>query len=80
MTKKTAATKRESASRHAIARGNKHGPALVESYLPAGSTERTVAGVASAALGALLLAALIGVGPAALAGAAGYVVYHETAR
>ena len=52
--------------------------AAVESLLPAGSQERAAAGIAAAAGGALLAAVLLGVGPAALAGAAGYVVYLET--
>ena len=56
------------------------GFATVESYLPAGSAQRTVAGIAAAAGGALVAAAVLGVGPAALAGAAGYLVYRETCR
>jgi len=50
----------------------------IESYLPAGSPQRTTAEIVAAAGGALLVAGLIGVGPAALAGAAGYLVYRET--
>jgi len=46
--------------------------------LPAGSRERAAAGIAAAAGGALLAAVVLGVGPAALAGAAGYLVYRET--
>ena len=81
MTKATVRRKREPPPKHhVIAKANNDGLAMVENYLPAGSTERTVAGVAAAAVGALLAAALLGVGPAALAGAAGYVVYHEAAR
>jgi len=53
---------------------------LIETYLPAGSPQRAVAGIGAAVVGALLAAAVVGVGPAALAGAAGYVVYHETHR
>lgn len=52
----------------------------VESYLPAGSRQRTFAKIAAAAGGALIAAAVLGVGPAALAGAAGYLVYRETHR
>lgn len=52
----------------------------VESYLPVGSRQRTFAKIAAAAGGALLAAAVLGVGPAALAGAAGYLVYRETHR
>lgn len=53
---------------------------MLESYLPAGSRERTAAKIAAAAGGALIAAAVLGVGPAALAGAAGYLVYRETHR
>jgi len=63
-----------------VHRDHKTGLALFESYLPAGSTQRTAAEVAGGVAGALLVAALIGVGPAALAGTAGYLVYHETHR
>ena len=80
MTKATVGRKREPPRHPAITKIDKHGLAMVENYLPAGSTERTVATVATAAVGALLAAALLGVGPAALAGAAGYLVYHEAAR
>jgi hypothetical protein len=54
--------------------------ARVESLLPSGSPQRAAAGIAAAAGGALLAAAILGVGPAALAGAAGYLVYRETHR
>lgn len=60
------------------ARDHKTGIATLGNYLPAGSTERTAAEIGVAAVGALLAAALLGVGPAALAGTAGYLVYHET--
>ncbi len=53
---------------------------MVEAYLPPGSRERAVAKIAAAAGGALIAAALLGVGPAALAGAAGYLVYRESHR
>jgi len=49
----------------------------VESWLPAGSPQRTTAEIVAAAGGALIAAAVLGVGPAALAGAAGYLVYRE---
>jgi len=78
MTKHTMGRKREPGAHHAITKVERGGLGMIESYLPAGSTERTVAGVAAAAVGALLAAALLGVGPVALAGAAGYLVYHET--
>ena len=54
--------------------------AKVESLLPAGSPQRTAVSVAAAAGGALLAAAALGVGPVALAGAVGYLVYRETRR
>jgi|SRR5580700_8617111 hypothetical protein len=53
------------------------GPGTIESLLPAGSGERTTVGIAAAAGGALLASATLGLGPAALAGAAGYVAYRE---
>lgn len=56
------------------------GLARVESYLPAGSPQRTAAEIAAAAAGALIAAAVLGVGPAALAGTAGYVMYREAHR
>jgi len=64
----------------AASKGGKEGFSIVESYLPAGSPERSLAEIAAAAGGALLAAAVFGVGSAALAGAAGYVVYRETRR
>jgi len=62
----------------AIGRDHRTGLAMVETYLPAGSTERTAAEIGVAIGGALLAAAVLGAGPAALAGAAGYMVYSET--
>jgi hypothetical protein len=62
----------------AATRSGKDAFATVESYLPTGSPERATAGIVAAAGGALLAAAVLGVGPAALAGAAGYLVYRET--
>ena len=52
--------------------------AVIDAYLPTGSPQRAVAGIAAAAGGALIAAAMFGAGTAALAGAAGYVVYRET--
>jgi len=79
MTKATVGRKREPPRHHEVAKVEHDGLAI-DSYLPEGSTERRVASVGGAAIAALLAAAIIGVGPAALAGAAGYLVYHETAR
>jgi len=77
MVKETA--RRKTAPRHLKATTHgKNGIEMFESYLPTGSTERAVAGIAAAMAGVLLAAAVLGVGPTALAGAAGYVVYHET--
>lgn len=56
------------------------GLAMIGSYIPPGSPQRMAAEIAAAMGGALLVAAVIGVGPAALAGTAGYVVYRETHR
>jgi len=70
--------KTEPIRHHAVTKVEKDG--LVGEYLPPGSTERKVAGITAAALGALLAGAVIGVGPTALAGAAGYLVYRETSR
>jgi hypothetical protein len=56
----------------------KDGYAAVESYLPTGSQQRAAGGIVAAAGGALLAAVAFGVGPAALAGAAGYLAYRET--
>jgi hypothetical protein len=65
--------------RKAAARKNdKDGFATIDSYLPAGSPQRTAAGIAVAAAAALLAAAVVGTGPAALAGATGYLVYRGT--
>jgi len=78
MTRETMGRKSRASGHRAVA---KHGAfEMVKSYLPAGSTQRTAAGIGAAAFAALLAAAVVGVGPAALAGAAGYVVYHEIHR
>jgi len=80
MTKLTRARKPTSGHLHkAVTIHGKEGFAI-ESLLPAGSPQRTTAEVAGAAAGALIVAALVGVGPAALAGAAGYLMYRETHR
>jgi hypothetical protein len=47
-----------------------------ESILPDGSWQRLTVGVAAAAGGGLIVASLVGVGPAAIAGAAGYLAYQ----
>jgi hypothetical protein len=57
-------------------KSGKDGSATLESLLPTGSLERTAVGIAAAAGAALLAAAALGVGPAALAGAAGYLAYR----
>ena len=49
--------------------------AAIESMVPPGSPERIAAGVAAVTGGALLAGATLGAGPAALAGAAGYLAY-----
>ena len=78
MTKQTAAKRRsaKSASLRAVVNRNvKVGLATVDSYLPPGSPERAAVGITAVAVGSLLLAAKIGVGPTALAVAAGYLAY-----
>jgi len=80
MTKEAVRRKGEPARVHHVTRHEGNGLGLVASYLPEGSPQREVAGIAVAAGGALLAAAVLGVGPAALAGAAGYMVYREAHR
>ena len=58
----------------------KYGSATVESFLPTGSRERAALGIVAAAGGLLLAGATLGVGPAALAGAAGYLAYRGMSR
>ena len=74
--------KKRATSGHLHKAGIAHGKNgfAIESYLPAGSPQRTSAEMVAAAGGALIAAAVLGVGPAALAGAAGYLVYRETHR
>jgi hypothetical protein len=73
----------ETAGRHAKAspvhKGTHHhvdASATVDSILPIGSWQRLAAGVTAAAAGGLLAAAMVGVGPASIAGAAGYLAYR----
>jgi len=80
MTRNKVGKKLEMRKHHPVTKHGQQGFELVESYLPAGSPQRAAAGIAAAMAGALLAAAVLGVGPAALAGAAGYVVYQETHR
>ena len=76
MTREKMGRKREPV-RHAVMTHEKGGLDMVKAYLPPGSAERTAAEVGGAVVGALLAAAVLGVGPAALAGAAGYLVYRD---
>ena len=78
MNKKTAGhSASEKPGHHKAAHKNgKDGSATIESLLPAGSPERVAVGTAAAVGGALIAGATIGVGPAALAGVAGYVAYR----
>lgn len=82
MVQQTAGSRKKSANRTRTAADKTviDAFAKLESYLPAGSRQRSAAKIAVAAGGALLAAAVLGVGPAALAGAAGYLVYRETHR
>ena len=79
MTRVTVGRKREPV-RHAVAKHEKGGIEMVETYLPPGSARRTAAEVGGAVIVALVAAAALGVGPAALAGAAGYLVYRDVHR
>jgi len=87
MVKETARKRKRAKSRSTHKAANQNAADLsadisarVESLLPAGSPQRAAVGVAAAAGGALLAAAAFGVGPVALAGAVGYLVYRETRR
>jgi hypothetical protein len=82
MTKEAAVRKAKSGhTDKAASRNGNYGVETVEALLPAaGSSERAALGIAAAVGGALLAAAVLGVGSAALAGAAGYLVYYETRR
>jgi hypothetical protein len=79
MTKETVANGKSAkpANMHKAASNiSKHASTTVESLLPTGSPQRTAVGMAAAAGGALFAAATFGVGPAALAGTAGYLAYR----
>jgi hypothetical protein len=83
MVKKTAAKRKsaKSADMHAAASKNGEGVfATIESLFPTGSPQRASASIVAAAGGALAAAALFGVGPAALAGGAGYLAYRASGR
>ena len=77
MTKATVGKKTELSRHRTVPKHDKNGLELVKSYLPAGSPQRAAVSIGAAAGGALLAAAVFGAGPAALAGAAGYLMYHE---
>lgn len=73
--------RKEAASARRRKPASKNGKeASVESYFPTDPRHATAVKIAAAAAGALIAAAVFGVGPAALAGAAGYLVYRETHR
>jgi hypothetical protein len=81
MIKKTAATRKSAKpgnGHKAPSNNGKHASTMVESILPTGSLQRTAAGIAVAAGGALFAASTLGVGPAALAGTAGYLAYRAS--
>jgi hypothetical protein len=54
--------------------------AKAKAILPPDSWQRVSVGVAAAAAGGLLAAAAVGVGPAAIAGAAGYLAYRGMSK
>jgi hypothetical protein len=83
MIKETAATRKSAKSgnmQKAASKNGKDGFATAESFLPIGSPQRAAVGIAAAAGGALFAAATLGVGPAALAGTAGYLAYRAGRR
>lgn len=54
----------------------KEGFGIADSLLQPNTWQRTTLGVAAAAGGGLLAVAMLGVGPAAIAGTAGYLAYR----
>ncbi len=77
MNKETATKRQHSDDSNKAAHSKGHdASATIETVLPTGSWQRMAAGVAAAAGGGLIAAAVVGVGPAALAGAAGYLAYR----
>jgi len=77
MNKETVGLSEKSGNIHkAMPRRGKSGFETAESLLPTGSWQRVAVGVAAAAGSGLIAAAMVGVGPAAIAGAAGYLAYR----
>jgi len=79
MKKETAGHSERSAHTHKPAHkiGGRHeGSNTAETLMPPGSWQRVALGVAAAAGGGLIAVTVIGVGPAAVAGAAGYLAYR----
>jgi hypothetical protein len=76
MNKETVKHNEKSAHIHKAAHKHDDVAIKIESVLPTGSWQRTAAGVVAAAGGGLLAVAIVGVGPAAIAGAAGYLAYR----
>lgn len=83
MPTKTATQEKKNNNAHsAVPSGEKVGKSAgehgihLDSLLAEGSWQRVAVGVGAAAGGGLLAAALVGVGPAALAGTAGYLAYR----
>ena len=72
--------KRAGHIRETASRTVKEGIETVEDLMPPGSPQRTAASVGAAAVGALVAAAWLGVGPVALAGVAGYLAYRASGR
>jgi len=62
--------------KHDIVAAEKKTAAVASIVAPEGSKPRIAVGVAGAAAGALIAAAWVGVGPAALAGTAAYLAYR----
>jgi len=81
MTQETTTTERPRRSTFArvksdVVAAEKKAAAAASAVAPEGSKPRLTAGVVGAAAGALIAAALVGVGPALFAGAAGYLAYR----
>lgn len=72
---KTGSSPKSSKVEKVIRKSVKDIAATIGSMGPAGSPERVAAGVTAVAVAALIAGATLGAGPAALAGAAGYLAY-----
>ena len=77
MNKESVGKSDKSGNNHKTARAHGKDPmATAEALLPTGSWQRLTVGVAAAAGGGLLAVSMLGAGPVAIAGAAGYLAYR----